>query len=77
MNSIFLQVVFKDKIVSLSSDYRDDNKMPIKDIYVLDIYQLASQLFAEADVKGMNISEILRKVSHGLCMHIVCGATWS
>lgn len=38
--------------------------MPIKDIYVLDIYQLASQLFSHEDVKSMNISEILRKVKH-------------
>lgn len=37
--------------------------MPIKDIYVLDIYQLASQLFSSEEVKRMNISEILRKVS--------------
>lgn len=37
--------------------------MPIKDVYVLDIYQLASQLFSHEDVKRMNISEILRKVN--------------
>ncbi|XP_055324553.1 uncharacterized protein LOC129579058 isoform X1 [Sitodiplosis mosellana] len=54
-------VVFKDKVVQISSDYQNDPMMPVKDIYVLDIYQLASQLFPEDAVKTMKISEILKE----------------
>lgn len=54
--------MFKDKIVKISSSYRDDTALPIKDLYVLDIYHLASQLFPEDFVKQKNISEILKEV---------------
>lgn len=57
----FRQVVFRDKIVNLKSNYRD-KQFSKEDIYVLDIYQLASQIFSKDEVKSMNIFEILEKV---------------
>lgn len=59
--------MFKDKVVQINSDYQNDPVMPVKDIYVLDIYRLASQLFPEDVVKTMKISEILKEVSK-FCM---------
>lgn len=55
-------MVFKDKVVKISSNYQNDAALSITDIYVLDIYQLASQLFTEDVVKSMEISEILKAV---------------
>lgn len=54
--------MFKDKVIPLNSNYRDDAKLDKADIFVVDIYQLASQLFSEADVKTMKIGDILAKV---------------
>lgn len=56
------QVVFKDKVVPLSSNYRDDPNLNKADIFVVDIYQLASHLFSEAEVKTMKIGDIIAKV---------------
>lgn len=60
----FLQVVFRDKVVAIGSNYRDDSKLLVKEIYVVDIYLLASHLFSQEDVQKMKISEILAKVNH-------------
>ncbi|XP_031631144.1 uncharacterized protein LOC116345684 [Contarinia nasturtii] len=54
-------VVFKDKIVEINSNYRDDPKLSTKDKYVLDIYYLASQLFKQDEVKTMKITDIIKR----------------
>lgn len=55
-------MVFKDKVIPLSSNYRDDPNLNKADIFVVDIYQLASRLFSEAEVKTMKIGDIIAKV---------------
>lgn len=62
MSLLLKQVVFKDKVVPLSSNYRDDPNLNKADIFVVDIYQLASHLFSEAEVKTMKIGDIIAKV---------------
>lgn len=48
--------------MQINSAYRDDATLMMKEIFVLDIYQLASQLLPEDDVKSMNIVNILKEV---------------
>lgn len=54
-------IVFKDKVIPLNSDYRDDVKLHKRDIFVVDIYRLASQLFPIETVKTMKIGDIIAK----------------
>lgn len=58
-----LQIVFKSRVIQINSDYRQDPELPKNVTYVLDIYQLARQLFPDDIVKTMQISEILKKVN--------------
>lgn len=58
-----LQVIFKDKIVSIQSNYVEDKSLTPTEIYVLDIFKLASQLITDEEVKLLNISDILKKVT--------------
>lgn len=69
----WIKVVFKDKVVPLNSNYRDDAKLHKKEIFVVDIYQLASQLFPEEEqqeVKTMKIADIIAKVLYTLLLYI-------
>lgn len=55
-------MIFKDKVIPLNSNYRDDLKLHKREIFVVDVYQLASQLFAEEAVKTMRLGDIIAKV---------------
>lgn len=58
-----MQVVFKDKIINLDDDYRAQPNITSGDIYVADIFKLASHIIPRDQVKTMDISQILQKVS--------------
>lgn len=48
--------------MKINSSYRDNPAVKIKERFVLDIYQLASQLLPESDVKSMSIVDIIKEV---------------